>query len=184
MTERASRPELLGMGVGEDDGDVVAALREHGGEHDGRVHPLPAGLHIIGRSELASVVASGHDVSRRHAAIQVGPDGLWIEDLESKNGVYVNGQRIGQATFLTHGERFSIASGIEFEVEHRSSQVLMALHEAGEFTMTRHRHRHRARVPELAQPARVAHGGRGGVALPLATTVVFAALVAWLYLQG
>jgi pSer/pThr/pTyr-binding forkhead associated (FHA) protein len=34
-------------------------------------------------------------VSRRHCLIAVHPDGVEIRDLESRNGTYVNGQRLG-----------------------------------------------------------------------------------------
>ena len=34
-------------------------------------------------------------VSRRHCLIKVHPDWIEIRDLESRNGTYVNGQRLG-----------------------------------------------------------------------------------------
>ncbi|HYT93314.1 MAG TPA: FHA domain-containing protein [Gemmataceae bacterium] len=36
------------------------------------------------------------DVSRRHCLFGVNPPEMWVQDLGSKNGTYVNGQNIGQ----------------------------------------------------------------------------------------
>src|SRR5579872_5794221 len=53
----------------------------------------------IGRSEECTFQLRGayEDllVSRRHCLIAVHPDGVEIRDLESRNGTYVNGQRLG-----------------------------------------------------------------------------------------
>jgi pSer/pThr/pTyr-binding forkhead associated (FHA) protein len=53
----------------------------------------------IGRSEECTVQLHGayEDllVSRRHCLIAVHPDRVEIRDLESRNGTYVNGQRLG-----------------------------------------------------------------------------------------
>jgi pSer/pThr/pTyr-binding forkhead associated (FHA) protein len=42
------------------------------------------------RGELADLF-----VSRRHCLIRVGPEGVELRDLESRNGTYVNGRRVG-----------------------------------------------------------------------------------------
>lgn len=53
----------------------------------------------IGRSEECTFPLRGiHDdllVSRRHCLIVVHPDWVEIRDLESRNGTYVNGRRLG-----------------------------------------------------------------------------------------
>lgn len=49
---------------------------------------------VAGRSRECDIVLSSENVSRRHAKIYATPDGLFVEDLRSANGVYVNGERI------------------------------------------------------------------------------------------
>ncbi|MCI0461567.1 MAG: FHA domain-containing protein [Gemmataceae bacterium] len=36
------------------------------------------------------------DISRHHCLLSINPPDLWIQDLGSKNGTYVNGERVGQ----------------------------------------------------------------------------------------
>jgi DNA-binding winged helix-turn-helix (wHTH) protein len=55
--------------------------------------PLRSGDNVVGRDTIGSP-----DVSRRHARISVRGDVLDIEDLGSKNGTWVGGQRVESAT--------------------------------------------------------------------------------------
>lgn len=61
---------------------------------DGRLTPLPPGGLVLGRGEDCDVVMDSAETSRRHAEIRrEGP--LWIvRDLGSRNGTFVNGQRV------------------------------------------------------------------------------------------
>jgi len=43
------------------------------------------------------------DVSRHHCLLSVNPPEMWVQDLGSKNGTYVNGKKIGQRVNLTPG---------------------------------------------------------------------------------
>ncbi len=159
---------------------VVAWLRECDGPWAGRVHPLVAGVHVVGRAREASVVLSDCDVSRRHARLQVAEDGLWLEDLDSKNGVFLDGTTpVEGPVFLDHGQRFQVG-GVTLEVSHPDSRVLKALEQAGDFTMTRYTaSRARARGD-----ARGREGRSRDLVIPLAATVMFAVLSALLWLQG
>lgn len=49
---------------------------------------------LIGRSPACKVVLNDEAVSRRHARISQTPDGFFIEDLDSANGVMVNGEEV------------------------------------------------------------------------------------------
>jgi pSer/pThr/pTyr-binding forkhead associated (FHA) protein len=42
--------------------------------------------------------------SARHARIEVRADGVWVQDLESTNGTYVNGSRVVGAQRLDTGD--------------------------------------------------------------------------------
>lgn len=64
---------------------------------------LPEGVSTLGRDESCDVHVPHPSVSRVHARITVGGGGAHIEDAGSKNGVWVNGTRIGRRTPLSHG---------------------------------------------------------------------------------
>ncbi|MFW5920988.1 MAG: FHA domain-containing protein [Polyangiales bacterium] len=53
---------------------------------------------VIGRGPPARVILDDPTVSAQHARVRRGPEGgLWIDDLGSSNGTYVNGQRVQSA---------------------------------------------------------------------------------------
>src|SRR5581483_10959631 len=61
----------------------------------GPLLPLPPGGLIIGRGAECHVRVDQPLVSRRHAQVMATPDGWAVRDLESMNGTWVNGERIG-----------------------------------------------------------------------------------------
>jgi pSer/pThr/pTyr-binding forkhead associated (FHA) protein len=80
-------------------------------------YPLST-LSYIGRSEGNQVQLARAGVSRRHAMITIGADGRYsIEDLQSQNGTFVNGERVTQAA-LADGDRIAVG---DVEVTFRSS---------------------------------------------------------------
>ena len=64
---------------------------------DGKRHELTGGSTVIGRSRECDITLSDPNVSRRHAEIRGEEGGHWIVDLESTNGVEVNGKRVPRA---------------------------------------------------------------------------------------
>lgn len=66
---------------------------------------LPAEGLVIGRDpDRADVVLYSARISRQHCRIRAAGKGWEVEDLDSTNGVYVNGQRIEQERMLTVGD--------------------------------------------------------------------------------
>jgi len=65
---------------------------------------LSDGENIIGRSDDAAVVLDHWSVSRHHARLLVAGSETTVEDLDSKNGTYLNGQRIESATAARPGD--------------------------------------------------------------------------------
>ena len=55
---------------------------------------LKPGTSVIGRLAQSDIQIPSSDVSRRHAQIKFGPEGCFVSDLGSENGVAVNGKRI------------------------------------------------------------------------------------------
>lgn len=60
--------------------------------------------YTVGRAEDSTVRLTERNISRRHARLFQDGDGWAIEDLNSYNGCYVNGTRIGGANRLEHGD--------------------------------------------------------------------------------
>jgi len=111
-------------------------LRRQDGPEPGRVHPLIYGDNLIGRDAEAEVFLDRADISRRHALVRVGDDGVVVEDLGSKNGIVVDGAAISAPKALGHGASFQLGD-VVFEIHHPGAQVAAALARAGETTLTR-----------------------------------------------
>jgi putative nucleotidyltransferase with HDIG domain len=69
-------------------------LRGISGEVKGQCWESEALLRA-GRLGSLEIVLEDSSVSRRHAEVRLGDDGWFVRDLESTNGTYVNGVRIG-----------------------------------------------------------------------------------------
>jgi DNA-binding winged helix-turn-helix (wHTH) protein len=63
---------------------------------------LTVGENIVGRDVAAQVRLEDAAVSRRHARIAVSSAGAQIEDLGSKNGTFLDGQRLASAPAMLH----------------------------------------------------------------------------------
>ncbi|MEM9596762.1 MAG: sigma 54-interacting transcriptional regulator [Acidobacteriota bacterium] len=63
------------------------------GEIDGepRTFAVDPGPQVVGNGPDCGVALTVRGVSRRHARLTAGPDGIRVEDLGSKNGTYVDG---------------------------------------------------------------------------------------------
>ncbi|MCM2372069.1 sigma 54-interacting transcriptional regulator [Aporhodopirellula aestuarii] len=72
---------------------------------------------VLGRSSENQVVLRSGRASRRHARLACDETSWFIEDLGSRNGVFVNDSRIAQATRLSEGDRLQVA-GFEMRFTH------------------------------------------------------------------
>jgi DNA-binding winged helix-turn-helix (wHTH) protein len=77
---------------------------------DTRQIPLFEGDNIIGRAPDASVWLEAPGVSRHHACIRLTGGQATIEDLGSKNGTYVGGERLTAPVVLADGDQIRISS--------------------------------------------------------------------------
>jgi len=62
--------------------------------------PRTDGELVIGRADQAEVRLRDASVSRRHALVHVRKGEIWVRDLESHNGILVNGVRVDEETRL------------------------------------------------------------------------------------
>ncbi len=87
-------------------------LRFISGKYQGGEFPLvPEKQIIVGRSSDLDMVLVEDMVSRKHARIAMAEDQIWIEDLGSTNGTFVNGEKIKRAR-LKEGDRVLIGTSI------------------------------------------------------------------------
>jgi len=76
----------------------------------GRRLIVPPGGGTIGRSRECDIVLDDAGVSRRHAEIRPDPAGWALRDLDSTNGVRVNGRPVHGSQQLRQGDRVEIGS--------------------------------------------------------------------------
>lgn len=87
---------------------------------------LKTGETIIGRGPDATVVIDSPDVSRQHARLFVTEDQVLVEDLGSKNGTFIDSERV-LAPRLLRGPA---------EIVIGKTRVLLRKHGSGESTIT------------------------------------------------
>jgi pSer/pThr/pTyr-binding forkhead associated (FHA) protein len=72
---------------------------------EGRAFPLNSAPVTVGRGGQNDLVLEGDEfASSRHVRVEVRGDGVWVQDLDSTNGTYVNGSRVAGAQRLDVGD--------------------------------------------------------------------------------
>lgn len=74
------------------------------GAKQGTEVPIKKDKFIIGRSRECTLRAGSDAISRHHCAILRSGDDFKIRDLGSRNGTYVNDEKIAEETLLAHGD--------------------------------------------------------------------------------
>ncbi len=59
---------------------------------------------LVGREDDCDITLNSGHISRHHSKINVSPGGVYIEDLQSTNGTYVNGNKIKGRVRLSVGD--------------------------------------------------------------------------------
>jgi len=88
-----------------------------------RDYPLPQGKFIIGRSEDAQLCLDDPLASRHHAALTLTGEALMVEDLGSRNGVFLNKERVGMRLPVKHGDALQVGSQEMTIVQKRSARA-------------------------------------------------------------
>ena len=68
---------------------------------------LPGSIKTVGRSPGAEFIVDAAMVSRLHCRLTAGATELQVDDLESTNGTFVNGNRVARAS-LKVGDRLGV----------------------------------------------------------------------------
>ena len=93
--------------------DEVALLVGQSGPLNGQRWDLGEVV-LIGRDETCDIVVPDRQVSRQHARITLTPEGLLLEDLNSKNGTHLNGKLLTGIAILGDGDSIQIALAQKF----------------------------------------------------------------------
>ena len=83
----------------------MATLEVCTGTKGREFHELTSDEMLVGRDQFCDIVLRNHTVSRQHARIVKAADGIYIEDLSSLNGTYLNGRRLEGRTQIKDQDR-------------------------------------------------------------------------------
>ncbi len=86
------------------------------GAKQGTRIPLKKDKFIIGRAKECTLRAGSEAISRRHCAIVRREAGWSVRDLKSRNGTYLNDERIEQEALLKPGDELKVGP-LKFRVE-------------------------------------------------------------------
>lgn len=79
---------------------------------------------LVGRHQDANIVLQFGEISRRHAAFLLKDQALYLQDLNSSNGTFVNNIRIVEETLLQDGDTIAFAT-LPFVVMFEQTEVNM-----------------------------------------------------------
>jgi pSer/pThr/pTyr-binding forkhead associated (FHA) protein len=83
--------------------------------HEGRsveTTGLGDGFYVIGRDRSCDIVIEDKTASRRHARLEVAGEVVVIEDLDSRNGTFVQGKRVRKSRLFAGTTRQALSAGI------------------------------------------------------------------------
>ena len=88
----------------------MASILVVSGKSKGEYYPLKDGTYLVGREETCDIQILDEMVSRRHMEVRANPGTktFTVNDLDSANGVFVNGQRITEETPLADEDAIKV----------------------------------------------------------------------------
>ena len=91
------------------------SLKVMSGKYAGQLIKIPGASFLIGRSEECQLRPHSDLISRQHCQITIEGDKVTAADKGSRNGTFVNGERIAAPVQLKHGDKLGVGQLI-FEV--------------------------------------------------------------------
>src|SRR5262245_26068396 len=67
---------------------------------------------IIGRAENSDIPIQDHSISRKHARIDPTPNGVYVSDLVSTNGTFINDRPIKGTELINDGDYLRVGNNI------------------------------------------------------------------------
>lgn len=137
-------------------------LKVLSGKSAGKEIKLSDGEFLIGRGDGCHLRPKTDAISRKHCRVFVGENEVLVSDLQSRNGTYVNGQKIAAETKVKPGDKISVgplqfelvaAEAVTAAVEERAAPVKAATRPAEAATKAK------------AKPSKQSAAARGGDAV-------------------
>ena len=88
----------------------MASLFVISGSENINYYPLGKRTTVVGRDEAVPIQVVDKQVSRKHMQIRFDKESecYYATDMSSRNGVFINGRKIQEETFLADGDRIRI----------------------------------------------------------------------------
>ena len=99
------------------------AIRFLNGHLAGQILPLQEGRYILGRGEDCQIIVPDDGISKKHAALEVDEHGVFIQDLKSSNGTFINGVKV-QESEIQEKEKVSICK-TTFDIVNANEQNMV-----------------------------------------------------------
>jgi hypothetical protein len=106
----------------------MADLIIFSGKMKGQRLILPDREVIVGRDESCHMRIASSLISRRHCSLKGALNGVWVRDLESQNGTYVNDVAISQPYLMKPGDVLRIGAAL-FQVPRLRPSQMKAVNE-------------------------------------------------------
>lgn len=149
-------------------------VMRRGPQPDQRV-PLNHDVITLGRAPGNDIVVPNEEVSRYHARLTRQGDQWVLQDLESRNGTFVNGQRITAPVVLAAGSQVTLGPDVLFAVElhsiseaHSARRVQAGTFPAAQVRACRPQVQTGRAIRDVGRRLRTKDSGGSGSALPLA----------------
>ncbi len=101
------RAQLAGVGAS----NAKPVLTVLTGSQSGALYKVTKGAAVIGRAPNVEIKVEDDGISRAHARIRASTDKAWVEDLGSRNGTFVNGQKLAAPHELREGDKIQVGRG-------------------------------------------------------------------------
>ena len=93
------------------------------GANAGKELRIPVPKCLIGRGDDCHIKPQSDAISRKHCVIITTENEVVVRDLNSRNGTFVNGERVGEESVLLTGDQLRVGP-LEFEmhIEHTAAK--------------------------------------------------------------
>ena len=105
LTPSAAAAAGLGSGASRQRRPVSLVVQRSPSLEVGAIFPVDSAPVTVGRGGQNDLVLDGDEfASARHARIEARGDGVWVQDLDSTNGTFLNGARVVGAERMSPGD--------------------------------------------------------------------------------
>jgi pSer/pThr/pTyr-binding forkhead associated (FHA) protein len=107
--------------------EFVLAVRT--GPYEGKVFELDKESVVLGRDVTNDIIFPDPEVSRRHSRLSLTPRGYVLEDLDSTNGTFVNGEQLTEPRLLLVGDQIGLSQKliITFELASDAGDAMLSI---------------------------------------------------------